>query len=85
VLSDEDFVEVHKRGTFGVADIEEVRVGAEDGAVAADILHKDQQGVLPSLAQVVWSSRRAKVATELAARGVQTRVVATTGRTGRWG
>lgn len=83
-LHDEDFVEVHRRGSFSTREIEEVRVAPEDCMLQSDIASRLARGVIPTLTELLWVNRRALVEEELRRVDVDTRVVVSAGRGGRW-
>lgn len=83
-LHDEDFVEVHRQGTFQPSDVEEVRETPEDQAIEAHVLSRIREGVVPRLEELVWVRRRKLVDAALRQAGIRSRVVASSGRGGRW-
>lgn len=83
-LHDEDYLEVHRRGTFQPSDVEEVRQAPEEQAVQSRILDNWAQGTAPTLAELVWLRRRARVERALRHARVKSRVVASSGRGSRW-
>ena len=84
ILHDEEFVEVHRKGRFGVAEIEEVRQSPEDEALHANILTRYEDGEAPSLEEMLWIARRNLVRQQLKKAGVPLRVVVSSGRGNRW-
>jgi len=84
ILRDEDFVEVHRRDTFGPGELEEVRQGPEETVLAAQLETRMQQGSPPTPAELLWSSRRNLVDRRLMEHSVRTRMVTTSARTQRW-
>jgi hypothetical protein len=84
ILRDEDFVEVHRRDTFGPGELEEVRQSPEESMLAAQIETRRRQGSPPSPAEFLWSSRRNLVDRRLMEHSVKTRTVTTSARTQRW-
>ncbi len=70
----EEFIEVHRQGTFEADDLREVRQAPEDEVTESRIERFYRAGVLPKLEELVWQNRRARVEFNLAARGVPTRV-----------
>lgn len=84
VLHDEDFVEVHHRGSFLPDDVEEIRLSPEDEVVQSRIAQRYSQGILPTAEELLWSSRRAVVTEELQRHKVASRVVVSSGRGNRW-
>jgi hypothetical protein len=83
LLHDENFVEVHKQGTFGPGAVHEVRESAADAAVDADLSGRHQRGDALSVEESIWLHRRHEVARALAARHIRARIIVTTGRTPR--
>ncbi len=83
-LHDEDYLEVHRRGTFGPGEVEEVRQAPEEQAIQSRIVDNWAQGTPPALAELVWLRRRAKVERALRRARVKSRVVASSGRGSRW-
>jgi hypothetical protein len=84
ILHDEDFLEVHKEGTFEPADLEEIRETPEDQAIQDYILSFYEHGGLPRIEELLWVLRRERIAQVLRTRSLRTRVVATAGRGSRW-
>lgn len=84
LLHDEDFVEVHRRGSFSTAQIEEVRVAPEDSVRASDIGDRFARGLLPRAEELLWAGRRALVEDELRRVGIDSRMVVSSGRGSRW-
>ena len=83
LLHDESFIEVHKHGSFTPSDVHEVREGAADAAVEADIMGRRQRGQPPSVEEMIWVHRRHRADRALASLGVRARIVVTAGRTPR--
>jgi hypothetical protein len=83
LLHDESFVEVHKEGSFGPADVHEIREAAADAAVEADIIGRRERGHLLSVEEIFWVARRHAVDRELASLDVPARIVVSGGRTPR--
>lgn len=84
VLRDEDFIEVHKRGAFGPKDVEEVRESPDDVLLDERINSGIGRGRVPTLTEILWSSRRRVVEGELLQAGVSARLVGSHARGGRW-
>ena len=84
ILHDEDFLEVHRRGSFGPEDLEEIRETPEDQSIQDHILNRFDYGTLPGLEELLWVMRRDRIASVLAQHGLRTRVVASSGRGSRW-
>jgi hypothetical protein len=80
LLHDESFVEVHKRGAFGPGNVHEVRETAADAAVEADLASRSLRGYGLTVEETIWLTRRREVDDELAAAGLRTRIVVTSGR-----
>jgi hypothetical protein len=80
VLSDEDYLEVVRVGSFGSEDIEEIRVSAIDAGAEARIADRLMRGPTPSLAEMLWRHRRRAAERSSAKRKLTTRVVVTHGR-----
>jgi hypothetical protein len=84
ILHDEDFVEIHKEGTFSPSDLEEIRESPEDQAIHAHILEYLEEGGLPAIEEFVWLHRRVCLAAALRSRNIRTRIVSSAGRGSRW-
>ena len=95
ILHDEEFVEVHLRGEFGPADLEEIRQAPEDESVELDIERRYRAGAMPATEEMLWRGRRMLVASAMAEeryeadegappRRMRSRVVVTSGRGNRW-
>jgi hypothetical protein len=80
VLSDEDYLEVVRVGSFGSGQIEEMRVSAADAGAEARIGDRMMRGPTPSLAEMLWRHRRRAAERSAARRRLTTRVVVTQGR-----
>ena len=80
LLHDESFVEVHKRGTFGPADVHEVRESPADASVEADLTGRRQRGEPLASEESIWLARRHRLARALGRLGLRTRIIVTTGR-----
>jgi len=83
LLHDESFVEVHKNGTFGPAQLHEVRESAADAAVEADLTGRRERGHSLSTEEMLWVCRRHAVDRALAKHGIRARILVTSGRTPR--
>jgi hypothetical protein len=79
VLDDEDYLEVLKLGSFDAGGVQEARVSAADAAAEGQIGEQLRLGLCPSLADLQWRKHRRAAVKALQGRGVQTRVVTTTG------
>jgi hypothetical protein len=84
ILHDEDFIEVHRHGTFNSADLEEVRQPPEDKSLETAIIQRHDQGTPCTPAEALWIARRQLVDETLTSTGSTARVVVSTGRGGRW-
>jgi hypothetical protein len=84
VLHDEDFVEVHKQGTFVPGDVEEVRQTPEDALVAAELGQRRSRRGMVTLSEMLWSHRRTRAMEAVRNAGLKLRVVASSARTDRW-
>jgi hypothetical protein len=84
VLHDEDFLEVHKKGTFSPRDVEEIRETPEDQAIHNYIVDQFDSGNVPRPEEILWLARRARVRSIIRSSQVPSRVVATSGRGNRW-
>jgi len=84
ILHDEDFLEVHREGTFHPSDLEEIRETPEDQAIHSHIIEDVQDGGLATIEELIWVYRRIRVADSLRSQDVRTRVVSSAGRGSRW-
>jgi hypothetical protein len=75
LLRGEEFIEAHREGPFGIGDLEKVHQSPSDIALESRIERAYTSGVLPSLEELVWQSRRARIDVKLCRQGVPTRVV----------
>jgi hypothetical protein len=80
VLSDEDYLEVVRLGSFGADELEEARISAADAGADGRIADRLMRGPSPSLAELQWRHRRRLADQALATKRVRTRIVATNGR-----
>jgi hypothetical protein len=80
VLSDEDYIEVVRLGSFGTDELEEARISAADAGADGRIADRLTRGPTPSLAELQWRHRRRLADQALASKRVRTRIVATSGR-----
>jgi hypothetical protein len=80
ILSDEDYIEVLNRGSFGHADVEEARSAAADAALDARITERALTGPIPSLSEFVWQHNRRRAETALAMVGIHLRIITSSGR-----
>jgi hypothetical protein len=85
VLQDEDFIEVHRTGTFGPIELEEVREAPQDAALESDIRTKHDRGHLPTGAELLFVARRWRAQELMLERQVRPRMVVSVGRSARWG
>jgi hypothetical protein len=81
VLSDEDYIEVLRQGSFGPKDLEEVRITVTDASLQSRIVEQSCHGNAPGLDAQLWCRRRYQAEQSLRARNVRVRVVTTLGRT----
>jgi hypothetical protein len=85
ILKDQEYIEIHKLGAFGVADIEEIRLAPEDYAIAAhDRWAREAAGSPTSAAHLLWSDRHRDVLKRLAQASIPTKVVSLHGRGYQW-
>jgi len=80
LLSDEDYVEVLRIGSFGASDLVEARISASDSALESLISSRLQRGPVPRWTEFLWRQRRRAAECALRNAGVATQVVVTTGR-----
>jgi hypothetical protein len=80
VLTDEDYIEVLKIGTFGAEEVGEARVTAGDIALEGRIGSELREGRVPSAEEILWRQRRRDAFASLRAAGIPVTVVTTTGR-----
>lgn len=80
ILHDEDYLEIPRRGGFGMSDIAEVRLSAADVAAEGRIADQAERGPTPTLAEHLWRHRRRDAERALADSGVPVRVVVSSGR-----
>jgi hypothetical protein len=84
ILHDQEFVEVHKRGTILPESIEEVRQSPDEVAMEARILARANSGFPPTAVELCWLNRRDQVVRALEAEGIQYRIVTLHGRGYQW-
>lgn len=80
VLSDEDYIEVVRLGSFGADELEEARISAADAGADGRIADRLTRGPTPSLAELQWRHRRRLADQALTTKRVRTRIVVTSGR-----
>jgi hypothetical protein len=80
VLTDEDYIEVLRVGSFGIGQLKEVRFSGADAASDALIGDRLRVGFAPDLAALLWRHRRRRAERLLRRTGVRTVTVTTTGR-----
>jgi hypothetical protein len=80
LLSDEDYVEVLRIGSFSAFDLAEVRVSASDAALESLVAARLRHGPIPLWAEFVWRQRRRRAERALRTVAVPTHVVVTAGR-----
>jgi hypothetical protein len=81
LLQDEDYLEVLRRGSFGVSELQEARTSAADAAQDAHVGQRSRQGPLPTVEALLWRARRRRAEAALRSEHCVTRVVVTSGRT----
>jgi hypothetical protein len=74
LLRGEEYIEVHREGTFSTSDLVEVRQAATDIAADERIASAFDRGVVPSIEEIIWRCQRAEVERKLAMKGIETRV-----------
>lgn len=84
VLRDQEFVEVHKQGTFRPEDVEEVRQSPDEAAIESMIRERQGRGSRCSMVEHEWVRRRAHAREALERRGLRHRVVTLHGRGYQW-
>jgi hypothetical protein len=84
VLRDQEFIEVHLKGSFGPPDLEEVRESPDDAALELAIAERARHGLFTTMVDREWARRRAVVARELDRQRVRHRVVTLHGRGYQW-
>jgi hypothetical protein len=80
VLDDEDYIEVLRIGSFGVADLQEARLSAADVALDAMTADRLRHGPVPRFEAILWRARRRRAEKALGGVGVRTAVVVSSGR-----
>lgn len=80
ILTDEDYHEVPRVGSFSGADVAEIRTTAADATAEMSIGSQLAQGVTPSVTGLLWRQRRRHAAASAAANGLSVRVVIADGR-----
>jgi hypothetical protein len=80
VLTDEDYIEVVRVGSFGADLLEEARISAGDAGVDGRIADRLMRGPTPSLVEFQWRHRRRRADQNLATQRVRTRIIVTSGR-----
>lgn len=84
VLRDEDFVEVHLRQKIFRQAVEEIRQAPEDLTRDSHLRQQLARGQMPRPEELLWSRHRHDVDVATARIGVNSRIVTTSGRGGRW-
>lgn len=84
VLSDQEFVEVHRPAPITPVDLAEVRQSAADVTLEADIRERSRRGHTPDLVELQWLESRDRVADELRRRGIRGRIAAHPGQGEAW-
>ena len=80
LLTDEDYVEVVRDGSFGRADVAEARTAAGDAAADASVADRLLRGPTPDLTALLWRHRRRLAEAALSADGLSHRTVVSAGR-----
>ena len=81
VLEDEDYIETLMTESFGLGEIQEVRLSAADVALDERIRSRGLSGFPPTHAELLWRRRRRVSEGRLAEKRIPVRVVTATGRT----
>lgn len=81
LLTDEDYIEVLKVGSFSAGDLQEARLFSADVANEAWLAARTVNGPSPSSAELLFINQRARAVHALNGLGVNVRVVSTSGRT----
>jgi hypothetical protein len=84
VITDQEFVEVHREGKIRRTDIEEVREAPEEVAVETTILNRKLNGGSPTAVELRWVRQRHKVLRALARHRIPHRVVTLHGAGYQW-
>ncbi len=74
LLRGEEFIEVHRIGTFGCEDLQEIRQTPADVATHEHIIGSYERGVVPNIEELVWVSQCAQVARRIQERNILSRV-----------
>jgi hypothetical protein len=80
VLSDEDYIEVIRVGSFTAGDVDEVRATAADVAAEGIIADRLFHGPMPDWTELLWRHRRRGAERVLASKGIRRRTVVSSGR-----
>jgi hypothetical protein len=80
VLSDEDYIEVIRVGSFNADDLDEVRATAADVAAEGIIADRLFHGPMPDWTELLWRHRRRGAERVLASKGIRRRTVVSSGR-----
>jgi hypothetical protein len=84
VLRDQEFVEVHKQGSFGPANLEEIRESPDEAAIESMIQERQRRGGRCSVVEHEWVRRRMRVREALEGHGIRHRIVTLHGRGYQW-
>ncbi len=84
VLRDQEFVEVHRRGTFTPEDLEEVRTSPDEVAIENLIRDRERRGSRCTAVEHEWLRRRSVVSERLEEAELRHRVVTLHGRGYQW-
>jgi hypothetical protein len=80
VLSDEDYIEVLRCGSFGTSDVQEARHNAAEAAQDALISDRWRVGPCPSHESLIWQEQRRRSEEFLRCANITVRIVTTSGR-----
>jgi hypothetical protein len=83
-LRDEEFIEIQKVGSFGPADVEEVRLPSEEAARREAMVSRYLRGDLPSVVDLTWCARMRAAERRLNKAGLPLTIITGHHRTGRW-
>ncbi len=84
VMSDQEFVEVHRHGSIRIAHLDEVRHAQEDAALEAWVYGKARQRQSPTLVELRWLGQRDAVSRALRGARVPQRLASRQGKGDPW-
>ena len=84
VLKDQEFIEVHRDGSFAPREIEEIRESPDETAIEMSLRSRADRGIALTQVEQEWLGRRDKVVEKLAELGIQHRIVTLHGRGYQW-